>query len=78
MFTTIPNIDGFTVYVDGKKKKYDTVFDTFIGLDLEEGNHTIEFIYKTPGCKVGIFITLLGIFVLIVKEYYQFYLKKLI
>lgn len=78
LFTTIPNIDGFTVYVDGKKKKYDTVFDTFIGLDLEEGNHTIEFIYKTPGCKVGIFITLLGIFVLIVKEYYQFYLKKLI
>lgn len=64
LFTTIPNSEGWKVFVDDVETKYDSIFDTFIGIDLEEGNHKIEFVYQTPGLKIGIFMTILGSFIL--------------
>lgn len=60
LFTTIPARDGWNVYIDGKKVNYDTVFDIFIGLDVNEGDHMIEFKYKVPYLKVGVLISLLS------------------
>lgn len=63
LFTTIPYDKGWNIYVDGKKIKYDKVFDMFIGFNIGKGKHNIEFKYITPGLKEGILISLLSIFI---------------
>lgn len=58
LFTTIPNDDGWEVYVDGIKSSITPVLDSLIGINLKEGKHTIEFIYHTPGLKTGLIISI--------------------
>ncbi len=60
LFTSIPYDAGWTVYVDGDKWDIDTVGDAFIGVWLEEGDHTIVFKYFPPGLGVGIILAILG------------------
>lgn len=61
VYTTIPYDKGWTVYVDGKKTSYDKVFDTFIGLNIKDGKHIIEFKYFPRGLYLGIFITIISL-----------------
>ena len=56
LFTTIPYDDGFSIYVDGEKTKYDKALNTFISLELSPGTHDIKFIYTPPGLIPGIII----------------------
>ena len=60
---TIPYDDGFEVYVDGIKSNYNEIFDTFIGIDLTEGEHKIELIYKTPYLKLGIIVSIISVII---------------
>jgi len=46
MFLSIPYDKNFNVYLDGEKVSYNKVYDTFIGFDITEGNHTISVEYK--------------------------------
>lgn len=57
LYTSIPYDTGWTVYVDGKKTNYYILLDSFIGLDLKEGKHTIEFKYIPKGFIPGIIIS---------------------
>lgn len=50
---SIPYNIGWTVYVDGEKAELNRVNVTFMGLCLEEGMHSIELRYRTPGLKEG-------------------------
>ncbi|MDD3341503.1 MAG: YfhO family protein [Bacilli bacterium] len=73
LFTTIPYDTGWTIKVDGKKIKYDKVFDTLIGFDLKEGNHKITFSYFPKGIKEGTVLSLvtligLGIFIFTLEK----------
>ena len=53
LILSIPNEEGWTLYVDGKKSEILDFKDTFISVYLEEGQHEIELKYMTPGLKVG-------------------------
>lgn len=66
--TTIPYEKGWKVYVDGKETSYYKIIDSFIAIDLQKGNHKIEFIYHTPGLNIGICASLIGLFSLIAYE----------
>lgn len=70
LFTTIPYEKGFTIYVNGEKKEYKKIFDTFIGIDLKKGNYNIEIIYKTPYLRESSIISLISltIFILYIKK----------
>ena len=71
LFTSIPYDDGWRVYVDGKKVKYDKLLTAFIGLDLTEGEHIIEFKYIPKGFIIGSiisFISLIGTIFYIRKQ----------
>lgn len=57
LYTSIPYNEGWRVYVDGKKSNYYMLLDSFIGLDLKEGNHKIEFVYIPKGLIPGIIIS---------------------
>lgn len=73
LFLSIPYEKGWNIYVDGVKVDYYKLFDTFIGLDLESGYHEIEMIYKTPGLKLGIVVSIVSS-VLFIS--YMIYVKK--
>lgn len=70
LFTTIPYDTGFTVLVDGKEVKYEDILDTFIGVPMKKGEHTIEFKFVPRGLKVGVFMSLLTFVFMI------FYVRK--
>ena len=50
---SIPSEDGWTLFVDGKETEILDFKDTFISVYLEEGQHTIELKYMTPGLLFG-------------------------
>lgn len=67
MMTSIPSLPGFTVYVDGQEKQYETIGGAMIGVPMDKGDHTVEFRYVTPNARVGFFISagLFAIFIVI-------------
>ena len=60
LFTTIPYEKGWTVRVDGKERKIETIKKGFLMVSLEKGNHEIEFVYKVPGLKTGALVSLIS------------------
>ena len=60
---TIPNEDGWTLTVDGKKMLIEDFKDTFISVYLEEGEHTVSLSYMTPGLEAGAIIIIFSIVV---------------
>lgn len=63
--TSIPYDKGFTVYVDGKEVKYETVNHAFLGFPLEKGEHQIEMIYEAPLKKIGMITSIIGFVIFI-------------
>ena len=57
MFTSIPYDKGWTVTVDGKPAETRKVFDAFLALELEPGEHEIGFSYWPPGLNYGLILT---------------------
>lgn len=55
---TVPYDNGWTAYVDGKEQEVLRVNYAFLGLELPEGHHEIEFRYFTPGLKEGLWVSL--------------------
>lgn len=66
LYTSIPYDEGWNVTVDGKKVDYLNILDGLIGVELEEGEHTIEFKYRVPGLIIGSSISVLAFIGLLV------------
>lgn len=73
LFTSINYDAGWTVTVDGKKAEIIKIGDALIGIDLTEGEHTIEFSYYPQGLKAGLTISVATIAFLLIF----FIIKKL-
>lgn len=58
---SIPYSDGWQVFVDGEEQELLNINTGFIGVQLDEGEHNIEFKYHTPGLNLGIIISIIGI-----------------
>lgn len=61
LFTSIPYSENWNVYVDGKKVETYQIFDMFLGIDIEEGQHIIEFKYEVKSLKTGLIISIFSI-----------------
>lgn len=61
LYTSIPVDNGWNIYIDGRKVEYDVIMDTFIGLTLDSGEHTIEFEYIPRGFTSGVCVSMLSI-----------------
>ena len=64
--TSIPYNQGWSVYLDNKKIDVEKVNLGFIGFYANEGNHVVEFKYKTQGKFIGTMISLFSLSVLII------------
>ncbi|MBQ8001117.1 MAG: YfhO family protein [Ruminococcus sp.] len=60
MFFSVPYSKGFEAFVDGEKAEILRANTWGMALDLDEGEHTIEFRYETQGLKVGAVLSIAG------------------
>jgi uncharacterized membrane protein YfhO len=58
LFFSIPNDEGWTVKVDGKKVETATAFDLFMTVPLTVGIHDVEMKYTPRGLRLGAFISI--------------------
>lgn len=59
-FYSIPYEGGWTAFVDGKETEIIKANIGFMAVALDEGEHTVEFKYMTPGLSAGAIITLIS------------------
>ena len=57
LFLSIPYEEGFTIKANGKKLDTFILFDTFVGVNLEKGSHSITIDYTPHGLNLGIIIS---------------------
>ncbi len=60
-YTSVLYTDGWKAYVDGEEVEIKPVHDTFIALELSQGEHEIEFRFTTPGIYAGIVVSCVGV-----------------
>lgn len=65
MNLSIPYDKGFTVNVDNESVEYEKVNYAFIGFPIKRGNHKIEITYQSPYYKLGLSISIFGLFLLL-------------
>lgn len=66
---TIPADEGWHAYVDGTEVTIDKGLETFAMLPIEPGLHKIRMIYRVPGLKMGMFITVISLMVFLIDFY---------
>lgn len=69
--TSIPYDEGFEVFLDGKKIKYEMVNKAFLGFPIKKGTHQIKLVYKAPLLNFGIISSGIGFIlfgILLLKE----------
>ena len=65
--SSIPYSDGWQATVNGKKVPLLRTNTAFIGIKLPAGVHHVELSYHTPGLKLGIIISAIGIIITLVS-----------
>ncbi|CAJ1230148.1 membrane protein [Levilactobacillus zymae] len=63
--TSIPYSDGWRLTVDGQATATQVVNDGFVGANLPAGHHRIVLTYRTPGLKLGLWLSLDGALLLL-------------
>jgi uncharacterized membrane protein YfhO len=76
LFTSIPYDSGWSVKVDGKNANIHKVMGALIGVEMQKGNHTIEFDFIPKGLYQGLLISIISIIVLIGLLFYEFRKKN--
>lgn len=70
LMTSIPYDPGWSITVDGVKTEITEVKDTFIGVPLEPGTHTVEMHYMPQGLRPGALLSLLSLLLLLGLWYF--------
>lgn len=68
LFLPINNIDGIKVYNNGKKIETLRYLNNFICVKLDDGQNIISIKYELPLLNIGIYLSLLGIILLILNK----------
>ena len=69
MFFSIPYSEYWNVYIDGEKVETFKLFGAFLGVDVQDGEHIIELIYKIDTFKYGIIISFCSTIIFIFYNY---------
>ena len=66
MFFSVPYEEGFTAYVDGREASVIKATYGFMAVRVPAGEHTIEFKYVPSGLRLGIYMSVAGLFLLLI------------
>ncbi len=74
LYTSIPQDGNWHAYVDGEEVETKLVGKAMLALDLEEGEHTVRFVYRSEAFSLGLKISLgcLAVFLAIVFFAYYY------
>ncbi len=72
LFTTIPYDKGWKLFVDGKEKAVQTIRGGFLMVELDEGQHSVEFKYQVPGLWQGAVGTMASVLIFAVIVWWTF------
>ena len=61
LFIPVPYLKGMSATQNGHSTEIIKVFDNFIGIRLKNGENNIKISYTTPGLKISILLSILGI-----------------
>lgn len=73
---SLPYHPGWTAYVDGEKQELLKANLMYSALELTEGEHTVELVYRTPGFRLGAIISLAGLVIFLAAVYYYMVIDK--
>ena len=76
MFFSIPYSEYWNIYIDGTKVETVKLFDAFLGVDIPDGEHTIELVYKIDTFKYGITISIISTIIFVFYNYKKHCFKK--
>lgn len=62
---TIPYDEAWQITVDGDQKEGKMAFQTFLAIDLEPGEHTVELKYVPKGWRAGVAITSVSMLIVV-------------
>ena len=68
LYTSIPYDKGWSVYVDGEKLDDENIVkigNALMGVNMESGEHTVEFKFTPSGMVPGIILSVIGILILV-------------
>lgn len=65
-FIPVTNDGGYTVKINDKDEKVETVYGNYLGVNLEKGKNKIEFTYIPKGLKMGIIISLTSLIITVI------------
>ena len=68
LYTSIPYDKGWDVYVDGEKLSDENIVkigNALMGVNMESGEHTVEFKFTPRGMVPGIILSLIGVLILV-------------
>lgn len=77
LYTSIPYDEGWQITVDGEIVETEEMFpigEALLGINLEKGTHEIQFKYTPQGLKIGIYISIVGLVILLL---YFFVIRKI-
>ena len=61
---SVPFDSGWSAVIDGTPVEIDKINGGFIAVRVPAGEHSVDFTYETPGLKLGILITVVGVLLL--------------
>lgn len=67
--------EGYTAKVDGKEQEVIAVYGNFLGVELTEGKHKVEFSYVSPGLKTASVISVSSLLLIILLFSKKCYFK---
>lgn len=65
LFLSVPYSSGWMAYVDGRETEIVRADIAFVSLMLDEGEHEVLMIYRTPGLGIGIFVSIISLIILV-------------
>ena len=68
MVLTIPYDKGWKVLIDGQEIEYQRVGGGFIGIEVPNGQHSLEMYFVPQGFKLGVILSIIGIITLIFSK----------
>ena len=68
---SIPYDKNFVIKINNKTIKYEKTNIGYIGFNLKKGNHKIEITYKPQGKTPGIYLSIIGLILIIITVVYE-------
>lgn len=66
LYISLPYSDGFNAFVDGSEVEIHKANIGYMAIEVPQGSHHIEFIYQTPGIKLGLLVSLISLLIIII------------